>query len=118
MPSYGTISEYNSVGDNSPDGVLHDFLKILRKNFEGDEDEWHRYVSLKWDACHVLERIVFNSHTKRIIGFTHDAFDEKVLLKDLGMLKDDEMKDDIEQVEPPHAKQYLIFMISNWEKLF
>ena len=113
LPSCRTISEYNSVGGNSSDGILHDVLKKLRSNLDGDGDDWHKHVSLKWDACHIAEKVVFNSHTNRLVGFTHDAFDGDVLLQELSMIKEDVEE---KELEPKRAKQYLIFMISNWER--
>ena len=61
LPSYRITFEYNSVGANSSDWTIYDVLKKLRSNFDGDEDDWYKYVSLKWDACHIAEKVVFNN---------------------------------------------------------
>ena len=38
---------------------------------------------LKWDACHVADKVIYNMHTNEICGFAQNAFDIDVLLIDL-----------------------------------
>ena len=52
LPSCRTISEYNSVGGISSDGIIHDVLKKLRSNLDGDGDNWHSMFHL--NGMHVI----------------------------------------------------------------
>ena len=79
LPSVRTVSEYNSIGGNSPDGVLYNVLEKMHIN-KGLDSDWVNSVSLKWDACHVADKVVYNMHTNEICGFSHDAFNADALL--------------------------------------
>ena len=49
------------------------------------------------------------------MGFTHDAFDPDVLLEEFRKQAQDNDEENVEKdSNPERAKQYLIFMISNW----
>ena len=57
------MSEYNNIGGNNKDGVLYDVVNAIEISYKNDKDwgkEWIRYVSLKFDACHITEKTVFN----------------------------------------------------------
>ena len=123
LASVKTISAYNSIGGNEPDGIMHDTLERIINLTDKYDDEWNKMLSLKWDAAHVAEKVVYNFHTHELIGFTHDAFDVDVLLAELEAQTvgnddtdaDDDDDDDSTQKQPVHAKQFLIFMVTNWE---
>ena len=49
------------------------------------------------------------------MGFTHDAFDPDVLLEEFRkQAQDNDEKNDEKDTNPERAKQYLMFMISDW----
>ena len=75
-------------------------------------------VSLKFDACHICDKVRFNPHTNELVGFTHDAFDENVLLRDLRDLNcEAEVKSPkSNDFSTKKAKQYILFMVSRWEQ--
>ena len=75
-------------------------------------------VSLKFDACHICDKVRFNPHTNELVGFTHDAFDENVLLRDLPDLDcETEVKSPkSNDFSTKKAKQYILFMVSRWEQ--
>ena len=61
--SVRTMSEYNNIGGNNKDGVLYDVVNAIEIAYKNDkhwDKEWVRYVSLKFDACHIAEKTVFN----------------------------------------------------------
>ena len=61
LPSFRTISEYNSIGGNNRDDVLYDLLHEIEDDINKFKDEeWVRHVSLKFDACHIAGKTVFN----------------------------------------------------------
>ena len=120
-PSSRTISEYNSIGGNAPDGVLYDVLDKINgeRSVKDSDDDWRSMVSLKFDACHVADKVIYNAHTNSIVGFAHDAFDIDVLLEELGSesnTDEDDQNDTKTEKHGEHAKQYIIFMITTWEK--
>ena len=80
-----TISEYNSIGGNAPDGVLYDVLDKIQgeRSIKDSDNDWHLMVSLKFYACHVADKVIYNVHTNNIVGFAHDAFDIDLLLEEL-----------------------------------
>ena len=49
--------------------------KIDNKFLDADEMVWLRYGILGWDSMTVKEKVVFNMHSMRLIGFTKEAFD-------------------------------------------
>ena len=73
-------------------------------------------VSLKFDACHIYDKVKYNPHTNQLVGFAYDAFDKNALLEDLHKLSDDHCEDSKSKVNDNRAKQYLIFMINRWER--
>ena len=87
-PSSQTISEYNSVGGNEPDGILYSFLQTLidEFNLHDEHNEWMKMVSLKWDAFHVSDRIKYIFYTDQIVGVTHDSFEPNVLMEEFNKL--------------------------------
>ena len=40
-----------------------------------------KMVSLKFDACHIFDKVKYNPHTNQLIGFAYNAFDKDVLLE-------------------------------------
>ena len=43
-------------------------------------------VSLKFDACHICDKVQYNPHSNQLVGFAYNAFDKNVLLEDLNKL--------------------------------
>ena len=60
LPSVKTVSNYGSISGNAPDGVMYDALKIIEDATKDHDDDWKRHVCLKWDACHIAEKVMFN----------------------------------------------------------
>ena len=73
-------------------------------------------VSLKFDACHICDKVKYNPHTNQLVGFAYNAFDKDVLLEDMNTLANTETDSSKTSVRENRAKQYLIFMINRWEK--
>ena len=71
-------------------------------------------VSLKFDACHISDRVSFNFHTGEMVGFREDAFDIDILASELKLIEsvNNADKNDLSDYR---TKQYLLFMISCWE---
>ena len=60
----------------------------------------------------MADKVVYNSHTHEIFGFLHDAFDVDVLMIELETESLEE-----KTKSPERISQFLIFMISTWEKM-
>ena len=82
LPSAHTLSQYDSMGGDEPDGLLYKVLKSIQDEYKlNDEmDDWERMVSLKFDACHICDKVKYNPHTNQLIGFSYNAFDKNILL--------------------------------------
>ena len=124
LPSFRTISEYNSIGGKNKDDVLYDLLHEIEDDINKFKDEeWVRHVSLKFDACHIAGKngfqfVSFNlmwiiQNLIYFIGFTHDAFDPDILLEEFKG-QANELEDEVTTLKPERSKQFLLFMISNW----
>ena len=76
LPSVGTLSHYNSIYGNEPDDVIYSVLQYLVDEYNLGEniDDWKRMVSLKSNAYHISDRVLFNFHTGELVGFTEDTF--------------------------------------------
>jgi len=118
FPSARLLAYYDSIGGNEQDGVLYTVLQSIQHEYKLtiEMDEWLRMVSLKFDACHICDKVKYNPHTNQLVGFSHDAFDKNVLLEDLNKLTGVHVEDFKTRVDNNRAKQYLIFMINRWEK--
>ena len=119
FPSARLLAYYDSIGGNEQDGVLYTVLQSIQHEYKLtiEMDEWLRMVSLKFDACHICDKVKYNPHTNQLVGFSHDAFDKNVLLEDLNKLTGVHVEDFKTRVDNNRAKQYLIFMINRWEKM-
>ena len=123
LPSVRTMSEYNSFDADIEDGIMYDVVDEVNSNFDDGKPnhEWRRSVALKWDAMHLADKVVFNSRTNEITGFTHDAFDIDILMHEFqaGIESDENIDESTQNDSAPlkgRASQFLIFMISNLEK--
>ena len=59
--SIRTMNEYNDIGGNHKDGILYNVLASIKEDYKKfGHDDWVRYVSLKFDACHIAEKTIFN----------------------------------------------------------
>ena len=55
------MNEYNNIWGNHKDGLLYDVLASIKEDYKKfGHDDWVRYVSLKFDACHIAEKTVYN----------------------------------------------------------
>ena len=81
-PSSQSISEYNSVGGNEPDGILYLVLQILANEFNLHDEQhaWINMLYLKWDPYHISDKIKYNYYTDQIVGIMHHAFKPDVLM--------------------------------------
>mmetsp|Transcript_37638 Transcript_37638/g.87716 ORF Transcript_37638/g.87716 Transcript_37638/m.87716 type:complete len:91 (+) Transcript_37638:246-518(+) len=59
----------------------------------------------------IKEKLVFNVHTMRLIGFAHDAFDLDIIKKEMSQQCDSDGNDKA----PPLAKHFLVFIFTNHE---
>ena len=59
-PSVRTVSEYNSLGGNEEDGLMYEVLENISLDDSIPEDDWRRHISLKWDACHIADKVCYN----------------------------------------------------------
>ena len=118
LPSARTLSQYDSIGGNEPDGLLFTVLDTIQNEYklEHEDDDWMKMVSLKFDACHICDKVKYNPHTNQLVGFTYNAFDKDVLLEDLNKLSNVEVDNSKQAMSENRAQQYLIFMINCWEK--
>ena len=118
LPSARTLAHYDSIGGNEPDGLLYSVLHTIQHeyNLKEETDDWLKMVSLKFDACHIADKVKYNPHTNQLVGFSYNAFDKDVLLEDLNKLTNTVTDDDNKIVNENRAQQYLIFMINRWEK--
>ena len=76
LPSARLLSQYDSIGGNEPDGVLYTVLQSIQHEFKltDEKDEWRRMVSLKFDACHICDKVKYNPHTNQLVGFAKTPF--------------------------------------------
>ena len=116
LPSGRTINQYAAPSTNAPDGVLYESLTAERTKFDGVfpdavPDDWRRHGTLSWDSMAVKEKIVFNVHTMRIVGFAHDAFDIDIIKKEM----EDQLCSDSQNKRPPLAKHFLVFIFTLFE---
>ena len=118
MPSARTLAHYDTIGGNEPDGILYSVLKLIQNEYklETEGDDWQKMVCLKFDACHICDKVKYNPHTNQLTGFAYDAFDKDVLMEDLNKMTNTVVDDSKTAVNENRAKQYLIFIISRWEK--
>ena len=77
MPSARTLACYDSIGGNKPDGALSTVLQTIHHEHKLTEetDDCRRMVSLKFDTCHICDKVKYNPHTNQLIEFAYDAFD-------------------------------------------
>ena len=55
------MNEYINIGGNNKDGLLYDVLASIKEDYKKfGHDDWVRYVSLKFDTCHIAENHSFN----------------------------------------------------------
>ena len=86
LSSPSTVNTYSSPSSNAPDGILYDSLDLARnafieKNGNLPETDWKRHGQLEWDSMATKEKLVFNFHSQRIVGFAADAFDLNIIKK-------------------------------------
>ena len=110
LSSARTLAHYDSIGGNEPDGVLYTILQSIQHEYKltKETDDWQRMVSLKFDACHICDKVKYNPHTNQLVGFSYDAFDKNVLLEDLNKLTGVHVEDFKTSVDNNRAKQYPI----------
>ena len=59
--SVRTMNGYNNIGGNHKDGLLYDILASIKKYYKKiGHEERVRHVSLKFDACYIAEKTIFN----------------------------------------------------------
>ena len=88
LPSPQTVNQYSSPSCNDPDGILYDSLALARDVFETenpdlDPTHFQRMVQVEWDSMAVKEKVVFNYHSQRIVGFAADVFDLNLIKKEM-----------------------------------
>ena len=94
-PTSRTMSEYDSLGGNQTDGLVFESLAQMMEETSSieankDGDEWHRMVSLGFDAMHVADEIQSNMHSYEIVGINRNALESDVLLTELNELCEDD----------------------------
>ena len=114
-----TLACYDSIGGDEPDGILFSVLHSIQNEYKlaYERDEWLKMVSVKFDVCHIDDRIKHDPHTNQLVGFAHDAFDKDILLKNLNKLTKTEVNNSKATISDNRAKQYLIFIINRWGEM-
>ena len=143
MPCSRTLDSYSNIAVHAPDGVLFDSLHVNRENFETKNpnlsiEDWKRHGSLAWDSMVVKEKLEYNTHSMRIVGFADDAFDLDIIKKELAnRIRDNNQEESREETDSgnesknddsrtaapkvttqssvPLAKHFLVFMFTSWE---
>ena len=64
LPSARSLSQYDSIGGNKPDGILYSVLKHIQNEYKlaDEKDDWLKMVSLKFDACHICDKVKYSPH--------------------------------------------------------
>lgn len=102
MPCSKTLYSYSNISVHAPDGVLFDSLHVNRKKFDTknpnlDANHWNRHGSLAFDSMVVKEKLEYNTHSMRIVGFADDAFDLDIIKKELANRMHDNNPDESEE---------------------
>ena len=68
--------------------MIYSVLQSLADEYDSGEDidNWKRMVSLKFDACHISDRVLFNFYTDELVGFTEDAFGIDILASEFKLI--------------------------------
>ena len=86
-----TVSEYDSVGGDLPDGMQYDVLAQLSEEMDSicreetdsmSGDELDSMAPLCFDTMFFARKIKYDPNTNDIVGFTHNDFDPNVILKE------------------------------------
>ena len=97
LPPNSTLCEYSSSDSTSPDGLMMQTIIHMADIFAKKgvpRDDWRRYVNLAWDSHVVKDMLGFCPHTKRLVGYAHDAFDMDVIAAEFKRRYDAAASDD------------------------
>ena len=84
---------------------------MLTFMIEKDMESYHTTPWLSYDSVAVKEKITFNVHTLRMVGYAANAFDLDVIKNGMTAQMDEK-----ESSPPaPLAKHFLIFIFTGWE---
>ena len=106
LPSACTFAQYCLIGGHELDGLLFTVLNSKQHecNLADEFNDSGRMVSLKFDACHICDKVRYNPHTNKLVGFSYNAFDKNVLLEDLYKLSSTKVDDNKSVVAKDKAK--------------
>ena len=59
LPSVRILAQYDLTSGIEPDGVLYEVLQSIEHEYKlhNETDKWCRMVSLKFDACHICDKV-------------------------------------------------------------
>lgn len=119
LPSISTLNKKSAYDTNTEDGLMHETMKSMEEDFKQhfkDKEivDWDRMGVLKFDEMKIKEKMVFNTHTNEIIGFTDPTLTVDVLKVELENM-DKEVQEGGERKKPEIAKNILVFMFERWD---
>lgn len=70
LPSERTLRDYTNWTKATPGFGVHVGKQLLAETHL-DSSDYHRYVCLAFDECKVKEELIYNKHTRELIGHRH-----------------------------------------------
>ncbi len=82
LPTNRTLCRYSNADSTSPDGLMMETIIQMATIYDElniPELHWSRYLNLAWDSHTIRDHLGYCPHTKRLVGYSDDAFDIDVI---------------------------------------